>query len=327
MIMTHKNEDHNGSAPGRNWGGLPSLRQTNRLLSFDEERALAARVQAGDAEARETLVTANLRLVLKIAYRHKCSGATIDDLVQEGVLGLIRAAEIFNPQAHNVRFSTYASYWIRNFIARAIIKNRSLIRLPDYLSLLKSQFHRALVDLRNRSEPGPGAPGEPTPGAHPPGAGAHPQGAETHEVAARLRISLGQLKNLDRAMIERSSYYGIDDDGGLTSLEEIIADPRPPDRDLEHVEDLQVLHAALDRLPPFEAWVIRQRFGLHGDGQPGAAPSRRAGIPARREPGRPRSYLQISRACGLTVKRVRRAEEQALYKLRAELQAQFAEAG
>ncbi len=73
-------------------------------------------------------------------------------------------------------------------------------------------------------------------------------------------------------MIERSSYYGTDDDGDPTSLEEIVADPRQPDRDLEHVEDLQVLHAALDRLPPFEAWVIRQRFGLHGDDQPGAAP-------------------------------------------------------
>ncbi len=163
--MKYKDEDCDDSAPGRNWVGLPNLRQTDRLLSFDEERTLAARVQAGDAAARETLVTANLRLVLKIAYRHKCSGATIDDLVQEGVLGLIRAAEIFNPQGHNVRFSTYASYWIRNFIARAIIKNRSLIRLPDYLSLLKSQFHRALGDLRNRSEPVPGAQ-ESRPQAH-----------------------------------------------------------------------------------------------------------------------------------------------------------------
>jgi len=304
--MESKDKNHDDSAPDWNRGGSPSLRQADRLLSSDEERALAARIQAGDAAARETLVTANIRLVLNIANRHKCSGATTDDLVQEGILGLIRAAENFNPQAHDVRFSTYASYWIRNFIGRAIVKNRSLIRLPDYLCILKSQFHRALGDLRNRPAPDASA-AEPAPGAH--------------EVAARLRIGPRRLKNLDRAMIERSSYYGTGDDGHLTTLEEIVADPRRPDRDLELAEDFQIMHAALDGLPPFEAWVIRQRFGLHGDDQPGAPPL------APVSSARPRSYHQISRACGLTIKRVRRAEEQALLKLRARLQEQFAEAG
>jgi RNA polymerase primary sigma factor len=311
--MISRNNDYDDSAPGLDRDGLPSLRQTDRLLSIDEERALAARVQAGDAAAREALVTANIRLVINIANRHRCAGATSDDLVQEGILGLIRAAEIFNPQAHNVRFSTYASYWIRNYICRAIVKNRSLIRLPDYLSILKSQFDRALGDMRNQAGPGAAA-AEPAPGSH-------PNVGEAREVAARLRIGPHRLKNLDRATIERSSYYGIGDDGGLTSLEEIIADPRRPVCDLEAVEDLQAVYEALDRLPPFEAWVIRQRFGLYGHDQPGAPPQASESSP------RPRSYHQISRACGLTIKRVRRAEEQALFKLREELQEQFAEAG
>jgi RNA polymerase sigma factor (sigma-70 family) len=313
FIMKYNNDDYDDSEPVRNPADLPSLRQTDRLLSSDEERSLAARVQAGDTAARQKLITANLRLVLKIACRHKCAGATTDDLVQEGLLGLIRAAEIFNPQAHNVRFSTYASFWIRNFIGRAIAKNSSLIRLPDYLSLLKSQFHRALGDLRNRSGLSATA-AEPAPGPH-------LMGGEVREVVARLRISPGRLKNLDLAMIERSSYYSIGDDGNLTSLEEIVADPRQPDRDLEFVEDLQAVHAAIDRLPPFEAWVIRQRFGLHGDDQPGAPPQ------ARKSSGRPQSYSQISRACGLTIKRVRLAEEKALVDLRKQLRAQFAVAG
>jgi RNA polymerase sigma factor (sigma-70 family) len=313
FIMNYNDDNYDDSKPVRNPADLPSLRQTDRLLSSAEERSLAARVQAGDAAARQMLITANLRLVLKIACRHKCTGATTDDLVQEGLLGLIRAAEMFNPQAHNVRFSTYASFWIRHFIGRAIAKNSSLIRLPDYLILLKSQFHRALGDLRNRSGPSATA-AEPAPGSH-------LMGGEVREVAARLRISPGRLKNLDLAMIERSSYYGIGDDGNPTSLEEIVADPRRPDRDLELVEDLQVVHAALDRLPPFEAWVIRQRFGLHGDNQPGAPPQ------ARESPCRPQSYHQISRACGLTVKRVRLAEEKALVDLRKQLRAQFAVAG
>jgi RNA polymerase primary sigma factor len=322
--MKTKNKDDNNSTHGSNQGGFPSLRQTHGLLSSDEERALAARVQAGDAAARETLVTANIRLVLKLANRHICSGATTDDLVQEGILGLIRAAENFNPQAHNVRFSTYASYWIRCFIGRAIARNRSLIRFPDYLCILKSRFHRALGDLRNRSEPGPGAAAvkpAAAPHPHPQGAGPHSKSGEAHEVAARLRICPSRLKNLDHAMIERSSYYGIGDDGNLASLEDIVADPRQPDHNLERIEDSQAVHAALDRLPPFEAWVIRQRFGLHGDDQPGAPHQTPEGS------GLPRSYLQIGRACGLTPKRIRRAEEQALRKLRVQLRAQFAEAG
>ena len=179
---------------------------------------------------------------------------------------------MFNPQAHNVRFSTYAAYWIRNYIGRAIGKNSSLIRVPDYLSVLKSQLRRTLGDLRNRSGPGATAT-EPAPASAPV---PHP---EDREAAARLRIRPRQLKNLDFAMIERSSYHGISDNGNLTSLEEIVADPCPPDRELELVEDLRAVHAALDCLPPFEAWLIRQRFGLHGGDQPGDRRPRRR--PAR----------------------------------------------
>src|SRR4051794_23925299 len=103
--MPYKDEDYDDLAPGRNPNDLPSLRQADRLLSCDEERSLAARVQAGDAAARQMLITANLRLVLNIACRYECSGATTDDLVQEGLLGLIRAAEIFIPQPNDARFS------------------------------------------------------------------------------------------------------------------------------------------------------------------------------------------------------------------------------
>jgi RNA polymerase primary sigma factor len=282
----------------------PVLRQTASLLTLDEERALAARIKAGDTAAREALITANLRLVLNIANRYRCSGATTDDLVQEGNLGLIRAVENFNPQAHDVRFSTYASFWIRNFIGRAIMRNHSLIRLPDYLFLLRSQFHRAMGELRNQPEQEK---------AH--------QTCPVQEAASKLRIAPRQLRNLDCAKIERSSFHGARDDGDAISMEEVIADNRRPDLEIERAEDHGALHAALDSLPPFEAWVIRQRFGLHATEVP---PHAMGLSPAC--PGRPQSYHQISRACGLSLKRVRRAEELAMCKLRELLQTQFAEA-
>ena len=119
-----------------------------RLLKPEEERELAARIKDGDDEARNTLITANLRLVVHLAKHYHCSGASLDDLIQEGTRGLIRAVRDFDPQLHNTRFSSYATYWIRNAIQRAIAANASLIRLPDYMFRLRSQFRRAMIRLK-----------------------------------------------------------------------------------------------------------------------------------------------------------------------------------
>src|SRR5205814_6603068 len=102
------------------------------LLSAEDERQLAYRVEDGDSEARDHMVRANLRLVVNIARGYLGKGLELQDLIEEGNLGLLRAAEGFDPSM-NTRFSTYASYWIKQSIKRALINTGKTIRLPAYM--------------------------------------------------------------------------------------------------------------------------------------------------------------------------------------------------
>src|SRR5438067_13874927 len=104
-----------------------------RLLTPDEEVSLARRVHSGDLEARQRMVEANLRLVISIAKRYRCRGLSFEDLVQEGIIGLIAAIVRFDPD-RGYRFSTYATHWIRQAIGRAIDNHSRLIRLPSHAS-------------------------------------------------------------------------------------------------------------------------------------------------------------------------------------------------
>ena len=107
------------------------VRMTARRLSAGEERTLAERIKAGDVDAGQQLITANLGLVLHAVSDYKQCGVPLDDLIQEGNLGLIRAARHFDPATHTARFATYATYWIRCFIVRALASNGSLIQRPE----------------------------------------------------------------------------------------------------------------------------------------------------------------------------------------------------
>ena len=112
------------------------------LLSADEERELADRIKGGDQAARRQLILANLRVVVEIARGFRSSKVPLDDLIQEGNLGLIRASEDFDPSVHGCRFYTYAEVWIRAFIHRALIANDSLIRVPQHVFLQRKQYRR-----------------------------------------------------------------------------------------------------------------------------------------------------------------------------------------
>ena len=198
-------------------------RQPARQLTPAEQHDLAARIKAGDQVAREALIVANLRLVANIARRYYSYGATLDDLIQEGSRGLIYAVERYDPETHNTRFSTYASYWIRNTIQRAIAANFSLIRVPDYMFRLNVRAHK--VGGEPRTEDGPA-----------------PDDRGSAALGSRLEISHRQRQLLNHSMISRSSYCGIDDYGEETSLEETIADRHRPEHDLETAEKLDELH-------------------------------------------------------------------------------------
>ena len=274
-------------------------RQPARQLTPAEQHDLAARIKAGDQVAREALIVANLRLVVNIARRYYSCGATLDDLIQEGSRGLIRAVERYDPETHNTRFSTYASYWIRNTIQRAIAANFSLIRVPDYMFRLNVRAHKVGGNPRTED-------------------GAAPDDRGSAALDSLLEISHRQRQLLNHSMISRSSYYGIDDCGEETSLEETIADMHHPEHDLETAETLDELHKALDQLTPVEAWLIRRRFGLDDPHEDSPSAVSLAGTTTKAAGGsRQWTYARLGRALGISVHRVQQVEQGALGKLRS----------
>src|ERR1700687_10055 len=126
------------------------LREINEtaLLSADEEKELAHKIEDGDSEARDRMVRANLRLVVNIARSYTGKGLGLQDLIEEGNLGLLRAVEGFDPSM-NTRFSTYASYWIKQSIKRALVNSAKTIRIPAYMVELLSKWRRATAKLHD----------------------------------------------------------------------------------------------------------------------------------------------------------------------------------
>src|SRR5437868_14995208 len=126
------------------------LREINEtpLLSAEQERELAYRIEDGDSEARDRMVRANLRLVVNIARHYTGKGLSLQDLIAEGNLGLLRAVEAFDPSM-NTRFSTYASYWIKQSMKRAVVNTAKTVRLPAYMVQLLNDWRRAADRLQD----------------------------------------------------------------------------------------------------------------------------------------------------------------------------------
>src|SRR5208283_1218763 len=119
------------------------------LLTADQERQLAYRIAKADSEARDQMVRANLRLVVNIARSYTSKGLSLPDLIEEGNLGLLRAVEGFDPSM-NTRFSTYASYWIKQAIRRALVNTAKTIRIPVHMVELLSKWHKASIQLQDK---------------------------------------------------------------------------------------------------------------------------------------------------------------------------------
>jgi RNA polymerase primary sigma factor len=262
-----------------------------RLLTAREERTLAEKIKRGDRNARETLILANLALAAYVAKRYRCSGATMEDLLQEGVRGVIRAAKDYDPQLHNTRFSSYATYWVRNMIQRAVSANCCLIRVPDYMFRVRHRFERS--------------------------ASRHGR-APVAEDAADANISREQYQNILCSMIERSPFTKEDTEGDHSSLVEAPTDEHRAEQEAERAEEAEQLYRALERLTPMEAWVVRQRFGLaNGTDLQGVASSDdSADRPARRQR---MSYREVGKAYKISPLHARKIEQHALAKLRAYL--------
>ena len=244
------------------------------LLDADEEKELAELIAEGDAEARDLMVKANLRLVVNIARGYMNKGLGLEDLIEEGNLGLMRAVEGFDGGMAN-RFSTYASYWIKQSIRRAVMNQGKPIRLPAYMVTLLTKWKRvtqALTEKLGRT---------PTP----------------EEIGRVLRLSKKKVGIVAKAIRVNNLTPQPDaaDEGNL--LDDILTDDRAKTagEQLIEADDLARVYEELDRLDHREAAVIRMRFGL-GDESP-------------------LTLREIGETLGLTRERVRQLENQALAKL------------
>ena len=221
------------------------LREINEtdLLTAEQERELAFRIEEGDQEARDLMVRANLRLVVKIARAYNSHGLPLQDLIEEGNLGLLRAVEGFDPTM-GTRFSTYGSYWIKQSIKRALVNSAKTIRIPAYMVELLSKWRRATALLHEEFDRTP-----------------------THEeVAEYLELTPKKLAIVRKAIQLYNATPQSEDDSACLMGELVIDDrSKTPDEEIIESDNLRHVYRMLERMDPREADILRMRFGLDGE--------------------------------------------------------------
>lgn len=245
------------------------------MLSADEEIELAHRIAEGDQSAKNELVEANLRLVVSLARHYQGCGLSYQDLIQEGNIGLIKAAEKFDV-SKGFRFSTYASWWIKQALSRAIADQSRTIRIPVHMTENINKFKKVERELLSQLNREP----------------------KIKEIADAMGISEKQAKEIQSYIVEPISLdiqVGDDDD---TTIGSFVEDTHFVNPESAYIKESNgdVVNAVLDTLSDREANILRLRFGIGGK--------------------KAMTLEEVGKEYGLTRERIRQIEAKALRKLR-----------
>lgn len=244
-------------------------------LTAEEEKELSTRILAGDQDAARRLAECNLLLVVSVAKKYQNCGMPFLDLIQEGNLGLMKAASKYDG-SKGFRFSTYATYWIRQAISRALGEQSRAIRIPSNMLELLSKVKKAKAELMQ------------TNGIEP----------SEKEIADHIGADLDKVQTvLDLAQVTTSLDTPVDDEGE-TCIGDLIADnsAENPLSKLLREANSQIIQSVLNTLPPREAEILRMRFGIDRE--------------------KPMTLEEVGQHYGLTKERIRQVENKAIRKLR-----------